>query len=167
MTIDDWDAIIRLFFRMMGPSQEVVYRIKCAYIDGTLLRCSLYQYLLLAIIKAIQSMDGVRFYGTSLFIAFDEDETSSFKPSLHLIDFERAKAGADADGSACLSKEEVQKIFRVNVSAQRVVAEPDKVQGSGGGPSSAPIRNDTDQQAVDSSLLLETGPDLYILRSLK
>lgn len=112
-------------------------------------------------------MDGVRFYGTSLFIAFDEDETSSFKPSLHLIDFERAKLDAETDGSSCLSPEEIQKIFMVNVTAQRVVSETDKVQGSGGGPSSIPPRNDTDQQAVDMSLLRDTGPDLYMLRSLK
>jgi len=148
VTIDDFDAIIRLFFRMMGPSQEVVDRIK-------------------NMIKVVKSMDGVRFYGTSLFIAFDEDETSSFKPSLHFIDFERAKVDAESDGSACLSAEEVQKVFKTGQVAQRVVNEPEKVQGTGGGPSSVPPRNDTDQQAVDTSLLQETGPDLYILRSLK
>lgn len=166
VTIDDFDAIIRLFFRMMGPSQEVVDRIKRA-----LLTLPLFALFLttkhLDIIKVIKSMDGVRFYGTSLFIVFDEDESSSFTPSLHLIDFERAKVDAESDGSACLSEEEIQKVFKTGKPTARVVAEPEKVQGTGGGPSSVPPRNDTDQQAVDTSQLQETGPDLYILRSLK
>eukprot|EP01087_Luapelamoeba_hula_P016468 TRINITY_DN5066_c0_g1_i1.p2 TRINITY_DN5066_c0_g1~~TRINITY_DN5066_c0_g1_i1.p2 ORF type:complete len:745 (-),score=157.75 TRINITY_DN5066_c0_g1_i1:3061-5295(-) len=148
VTIDDFDQIIRLFFRRMGPNQEFVDRI-------------------MALIRELKKLNGVRFYGTSLLIVFDEDDPDR-KPTAHLIDFERVRIDDRTDGSGMdkMPQEEVNRLFRVHVNAKKNSAEPDKEGSAAGGPVGN-IRNETDQQFVDSAMLRNSGPDQYIIRSLR